>query len=163
MPTEALGPYCVPINRYVRTQDHPKSSLSDRDLVAWCASFFVAVIVGPYAFSNGRLMMLGLDYDFFPGDPVQVKTVNPLGLLGDMVWALRPPEQLFINSGHDWPLWPIPAMFVVIAIVLRTSSKLGHCRCGYDLTGNTSGVCPECGSEISTADEDSIDTANMNC
>lgn len=25
----------------------------------------------------------------------------------------------------------------------------GHCRsCGYDLTGNVSGVCPECGSQI---------------
>ena len=21
----------------------------------------------------------------------------------------------------------------------------GHCRCGYDLTGNESGTCPECG------------------
>ena len=24
----------------------------------------------------------------------------------------------------------------------------GHCPCGYDLTGNTSGVCPECGVEV---------------
>ncbi len=25
----------------------------------------------------------------------------------------------------------------------------GHCRnCGYDLTGNVSGRCPECGSEV---------------
>jgi len=25
----------------------------------------------------------------------------------------------------------------------------GHCqRCGYDLTGNVSGVCPECGAKI---------------
>lgn len=23
----------------------------------------------------------------------------------------------------------------------------GHCRCGYDLTGNTSGACPECGAD----------------
>jgi hypothetical protein len=27
--------------------------------------------------------------------------------------------------------------------------KMGLCvRCGYDLTGNTSGVCPECGTPI---------------
>jgi hypothetical protein len=27
--------------------------------------------------------------------------------------------------------------------------KLGLClRCGYDLTANVSGVCPECGTEI---------------
>ena len=23
----------------------------------------------------------------------------------------------------------------------------GHCPCGYDLRGNVSGVCPECGVE----------------
>src|SRR5262245_46766733 len=26
----------------------------------------------------------------------------------------------------------------------------GHCRCGYDLTGNTSGRCPECGAAVSS-------------
>ena len=31
-----------------------------------------------------------------------------------------------------WRFWPKPV-------------KPGHCRCGYDLRGNTSGVCPECG------------------
>lgn len=31
-------------------------------------------------------------------------------------------------------------------------SKLGLClNCGYDLTGNVSGVCPECGSEVGQA------------
>ncbi len=34
-----------------------------------------------------------------------------------------------------WRFWPKPV-------------KPGHCRCGYDLTGNTSGVCPECGVEV---------------
>lgn len=24
----------------------------------------------------------------------------------------------------------------------------GFCRCGYDLTGNLSGVCPECGTAV---------------
>ena len=36
-----------------------------------------------------------------------------------------------------WRFWPKPV-------------KPGHCRCGYDLTGNTSGVCPECGVEVQT-------------
>jgi hypothetical protein len=34
-----------------------------------------------------------------------------------------------------WRFWPKPI-------------KPGHCRCGYDLTGNTSGVCPECGQRF---------------
>ncbi len=31
-----------------------------------------------------------------------------------------------------WRFWPKPP-------------KPGHCPCGYDLTGNVSGTCPECG------------------
>ncbi len=34
-----------------------------------------------------------------------------------------------------WRCWPKPV-------------KPGHCRCGYDLMGNTSGTCPECGVEV---------------
>jgi hypothetical protein len=30
--------------------------------------------------------------------------------------------------------------------------RLGHCQtCGYDLTGNQSGVCPECGALVREA------------
>ena len=35
-------------------------------------------------------------------------------------------------------LWPLP-WFTRLA---------GHCRCGYNLTGNTSGICPECGAAV---------------
>ncbi len=34
-----------------------------------------------------------------------------------------------------WRFWPKPV-------------KPGHCRCGYDLTGNVSGKCPECGEAV---------------
>ena len=34
-----------------------------------------------------------------------------------------------------WRFWPKPG-------------RPGHCRCGYNLRGNTSGVCPECGEGI---------------
>lgn len=34
-------------------------------------------------------------------------------------------------------------------ILARTPRPHGHCpKCGYDLTGNTSGVCTECGGTI---------------
>lgn len=49
------------------------------------------------------------------------------------------------------PLW-IPALLAGAAALYfhRKSRKNppGHCECGYDLTGNTSGVCPECGKRI---------------
>jgi hypothetical protein len=33
---------------------------------------------------------------------------------------------------------------------LAKRASAGHCaRCGYDLTGNVSGICPECGHAIS--------------
>ncbi|UCE59550.1 MAG: hypothetical protein JSU63_19165 [Phycisphaerales bacterium] len=33
----------------------------------------------------------------------------------------------------------------------------GYCRkCSYDLTGNTSGVCPECGTRITASTEDGV-------
>ena len=48
----------------------------------------------------------------------------------------------------------IPLYVVFLAVALptllvwrfgRKPVQPGHCRCGYDLTGNESGVCPECG------------------
>ena len=51
------------------------------------------------------------------------------------------------------PLW-IPLLLTVLATAVfswwyRRLIPAGHCqRCGYDLTGNISGVCPECGKRI---------------
>lgn len=36
-----------------------------------------------------------------------------------------------------------------IMFLRRKGAPRGHCRaCGYDLTGNVSGICPECGKPI---------------
>ncbi len=60
-------------------------------------------------------------------------------------WALSP-HVVF-------PLWlPFQIMLLPTLLVWRfwpKPVKPGHCRCGYDLTGNRSGVCPECGAECS--------------
>ncbi len=54
--------------------------------------------------------------------------------------------------------WIIPAWMIFVAIGLPTvflwwldrRSPPGHCpRCGYNLTGNVSGRCPECGVVVS--------------
>jgi len=50
-------------------------------------------------------------------------------------------------------LW-LPLVIVASATLLmfwidRRRIPPGHCRrCGYDLTGNTSGICSECGTMI---------------
>lgn len=54
------------------------------------------------------------------------------------------------------PLGVLIVMFVVPTILLARPDRrawTGHCRrCAYDLTGNESGVCPECGTKIANAE-----------
>ena len=63
-----------------------------------------------------------------------------------VLWPIRVPSAIWI------PLWmPFLALGVPSFIVWRRTRRprAGHCvNCGYDLTGNTSGVCPECGTEV---------------
>ena len=74
---------------------------------------------------------------------------SPLGygslrrtLVGFPVWMLA---ALFISY---------PATSIVCSLVRRhRRSRHGLCtRCAYDLTGNTSGTCPECGTKISPSE-----------
>lgn len=44
-------------------------------------------------------------------------------------------------------------MCIVVYIVLDDLHPAGACqKCGYSLTGNTSGICPECGTPIGFAE-----------
>jgi hypothetical protein len=63
----------------------------------------------------------------------------------------------FLHSGLSFPLWGLLALLAVYPIVAFSRGPLrrrrrrgrGLCiRCGYDLKGNVSGVCPECGETI---------------
>lgn len=43
----------------------------------------------------------------------------------------------------------LPLLFLAFSAIRRRRIPPGHCRkCRYDLTGNTSGICPECGTPI---------------
>jgi hypothetical protein len=65
-----------------------------------------------------------------------------------------------LAGGPDEP-W-IVALFIIVGFVVAWVSGLSflkprrpkdpdHCqRCDYDLTGNVSGVCPECGTKVTT-------------
>jgi hypothetical protein len=68
---------------------------------------------------------------------------GPLGRLGS-TWRTR------------YVTVPLPSLFVLFAIPTaylfwrdRRRFPPGHCRrCGYDLTSNVTGRCPECGEEV---------------
>jgi hypothetical protein len=58
-----------------------------------------------------------------------------------------------VSSAEYWAIWPLLIALVIPTMILWILDPLrfpvGHCQtCGYNLTGNTSGVCPECGKEI---------------
>ncbi len=71
--------------------------------------------------------------------------------LRDFEWR---PEVLISDPGYvELPLW-LPLLIIGHPTAFlwgraRRRPLAGHCRnCGYDLTGNVSGRCPECGLTI---------------
>jgi hypothetical protein len=69
-----------------------------------------------------------------------------------LVWLFRIEHQSIGNFVFILPLW-IPFLLVAIptGFLFWRDRRIpcGHCqKCGYNLTGNTSGVCPECGEQI---------------
>jgi hypothetical protein len=64
----------------------------------------------------------------------------------------------FADGNHHifLPLW-IPFLIVAIPTAFlwwrdRRRIPPGHCqKCGYNLTGNMSGICPECGEKVDAA------------
>ena len=72
-----------------------------------------------------------------------------------MIWSYE-----FIREGAlggaGWclviPLWPLVVVIAIPTAWLWRRGRRhrpGHCRnCGYDLTGNVTGVCSECGTKV---------------
>lgn len=61
-----------------------------------------------------------------------------------------------ITRNLSLPMWPSAVLAIPPSLLLywrlKPRARPGHCRrCGYNLTGNTSGRCPECGTAIANA------------
>lgn len=113
-------------------------------------------------------MWLGwIDTDF---DIIKARQRIPIGervarFIGYDDWWVEPYYNSvggIINGRIGSFVWiRIPLIYFAVALLSfawfrrRRSAKPGFCRCGYDLTGNTSGRCPECGVAVSHAKEPS--------
>lgn len=132
-------------------------------LAAWvaavnylCAYLFCGTFVGT---DNGYYVIGSL-----PSEPPQL----PWPFVSDSKW---PRTMWFNERAYDSRSWlratisyipegsmvGIPAWYPIVPLLLATIVLFyadrrrippGHCRCGYNLTGNTTGRCPECGTEI---------------
>lgn len=79
---------------------------------------------------------------------------HPIGFVTKLVGTLLCIGLFFEGVGGSYFLIPLAALLAIpVAILWRLDRPRvvpGHCSvCGYDLTGNTSGRCPECGEATS--------------
>lgn len=110
-----------------------------------------------------------VEYGVLHGNNIQVPGVTPLagpwyGIFRLVRSPIYTPWVLFPSVGRhpsgEWFSFPLhfPLLGLLIAVIYpvlpttvkRRRRKRGLCvHCEYDLTGNVSGVCPECGTPVS--------------
>ena len=142
-----------------------------------CAVAAVAT-VALWMFSSDRLWIVGYgtcyishDRTWGPGRLVlSYVPMNPPGLIFesshyvplDRIWLMPehrrfPPLPVVPAKAHTVmiPFWIPLAASLLGFILLRPKRRLplGCRECDYDLTGNVSGTCPECGTPIPVASE----------
>jgi hypothetical protein len=119
----------------------------------------VAYFDGSCFGKHGSLPLLGLPYVYrlFPPLPQDIYGYGPSGK-SFYYWKPRLSTIPQLTAIIGFPLWaPVLAFgaYPLIALILspywrrRYRRERGLClHCGYDLTGNVSNVCPECGTQI---------------
>lgn len=98
---------------------------------------------------------LGVSWDGRPTTTILVRVVDfDDKMTRESVWTTYGLRPVWGFSPTYWyvtvPLWLLVCVASLSCFGFRHLNRrrppLGACACGYDLTGNTSGVCPECGS-----------------
>ena len=111
---------------------------------------------------NRSVIQRGLDWHKLSSYGLSLPAIRKLDIRDALVYRAPPELRLTGRAAlaprrFNWtsidvsvPYWNILAVIGLPTVVLwrldRRRAKPGHCPCGYDLTGNTSGVCPECGT-----------------
>jgi len=136
-----------------------------------CGVFLIAAVLSPwwtlsygdwntwFCIGPGSLMIV-FDDPAFPSGPLElwVERVDPEQYSWRWRLGMEFPDVSWGNRGRfaRCPLWLLALLFGAAAWSLRPRHpKLGCCReCGYDLRGNVSGRCPECGTPTGGYTED---------
>ena len=95
--------------------------------------------------------------------PLVLALLPVIGLGNYLLWGLLAEdgflqqmvrETSWLHVGGWFVGWNTPFLAVcsVVMLLPRRFRRPGHCtRCGYSRTGNVSGRCPECGTNIGAA------------
>ena len=114
-----------------------------------------------FGFSSGLIVFVGYGqigaYWAVPENPLRgLHCKLPSGSVGQqwqemIAWPLWQFNSMAVSDALSLRIWyPFVAFSIATACLWyfdRRSPAPGTCKCGYDLTGNTSGRCPECGIE----------------
>lgn len=126
---------------------------------ATVSSFFRALLwqSGPYdrfGFDSGRVFVVvdywGSGFELAMAGGAREpgwRLDHPSPFHREVLWPHRMPY--WGGTLISFPIW-IPLSLAAFLLWRSWSQSMrnvgGHCRCGYDLTGNVSGACPECGT-----------------
>lgn len=126
--------------------------------VAYCVLLVAAFLVSGFAtvcwtYSDWQFLLTDGAIGVFC--PRWVVFSSHVGFEGWSVWVPHYGRNLYTVS-LEVPIWPLLVSCLVPTVLLlradRKRKRPGRCCCGYDLTGNTSGVCPECGLHLEATD-----------
>jgi hypothetical protein len=136
-----------------------------RTFILITGTLLCVLIAAAFVVSGWWVLVLQIPTQYGPA----VAVSGGLGgvILDDMWSAVILAERTGTGLTPHWRWWnawevnwryihlPLYAVFAAVAVptllVWRFWPKPvrpGNCRCGYDLRGNESGVCPECGVEV---------------
>jgi hypothetical protein len=127
-------------------------------MLAFIASLRWTVILSIWgatiAVGNGGVMVLW-SWRLDPGINIYDSRFAEDPSVPDLCWWPTLESGLFPwnrTAGLTCPIWMIVVSLTLLARLLSHLARRippGHCEhCGYNLTGNVSGRCPECGTAI---------------
>ncbi len=154
---------CGPPSRFERGIKWSGAGLAALILVNWLISLWYAsgvILPGRTYIGTHNAMIIAIreDDDSRPDTSLENHFLGPQFAGFGLVWLHY--EYYSNNHGEAGYIAEIP-FWLLLCIVATPTAWLwhrdrrripaGHClRCGYDLTGNTSGVCSECGEKLPT-------------